>query len=353
VKFLLQGCRAAAGILQTGPRGWAGALALATALGLLGGPAARAQSAQEPFGRVRIQYKKLNWQFYSTQNFNVYYYAGGELSARRATEYAEQELQRITALVGYYPYSKTTLMLYNSVSDLRQSNIGLPSPTAVNGEETQLARMSKVEIAFTGRQTDFKREMSTQITQVLLNDMMYGGSLREVLQSNYLLQLPDWFIGGASAYAADGWSVEVDAYMRDMVRQYPTGNRTAPFFLRSPRLAGQSIWNYVAERYGYGAVQNILNLTRITRDVEVGISSSLNVPFKVFLRNWLAYYRELNAQPAIAALTPLDEAARRSSRNRRGLDLFSQPVLSPDGQRIAYAVNDQGRFRVVVSNLDG
>ena len=30
--------------------------------------------------------------------------------------------------------------------------------------------------------------------------MMYGGSLKEVLQSSYLLRLPDWFIGGAAAY---------------------------------------------------------------------------------------------------------------------------------------------------------
>ena len=283
----------------------------------------------------------------------MYFYAGGEASARRAAEYAEQELQRITALVGYYPYSKTTLMLYNSVGDLRQSNVNLPLPSSVNGGEAQLARMSKVEIAFTGRQTDFKREMSYQITQVLLNDMMYGGSLREVLQSNYLLQLPDWFVGGASAYAAEGWSVDMDAYMRDMVREYPTGNRTAPFFVRNSQLAGQSIWNYVAERYGYGAVQNILNLTRITRDVEVGISSSLNVPFKIFLRNWVNYYRELNTQPAIQARAALADDARRSSRNRRGLELFSQPVISPNGQLVAYAVNDQGRYRVVVANRDG
>jgi hypothetical protein len=351
VKFFLQRCRAATGFLHLKSR--AGMLALAAVALLGGGPAARAQSAQEPFGRVRIQYKKLDWQFYTTQNFNVYFYGGGEASAHRAAEYAEQELQRITALVGYYPYSKTTLMLYNSVGDLRQSNVNLPLPNSVNGGEAQLARMSKVEIAFGGKQTDFKREMSQQITQVLLNDMMYGGSLREVLQSNYLLQLPDWFIGGASAYAAEGWSVDMDAYMRDMVREYPTGNRTAPFFVRNPQLAGQSIWNYVAERYGYGAVQNILNLTRITRDVEVGISSSLNVPFKVFLRNWVNYYRELNAQPAIAARAQLADDARRSSRNRRGLELFSQPVLSPNGQQVAYAVNDQGRYRVVVADRDG
>ena len=322
-------------------------------LGGVGALPARAQTAQETFGRVRIQYKKLNWQEFTTQNFNVFFYEGGEASARRTAEYAEQELQRITALVGYFPYSKTTLMLYNSVGDLRQSNIGLPVPNAVNGGEAQLTRQTKVEVAFTGRQTDFKRELSYQITQVLLNDMMYGGSLREVLQSNYLLQLPDWFISGASSYAAEGWSVDMDAYMRDMVREYPTGSRTAPFFVRSQRLAGHSIWNYIAERYGYGTVQNVLNLTRITRDVEVGISSSLNVPFKVFLRNWVNYYRDINRGESMTALVVPTEANRLSTRNRRGLAVYSQPVFSPDGQHLAYAANEQGRYRVVVTDRAG
>lgn len=323
--------------------------ALLTALALA--PAARAQTAQEPFGRVRIQYKRFNWNQLGTQNFTVYYYDGGEANARHTAEFAEKELQRITALIGYYPYSKTTLLLYNSVGDLRQSNIGLNSDQQVTGGESVLTRMSKVQIAFTGQQTEFKRELSTQITNVLLNDMMYGGSLKEVLQSSYLLRLPDWFIGGASAYAAEGWSVDMDGYMRDMTRQYPSGNRTAPFFLRDPKLAGQSIWNYVAERYGYTSIQNILNLTRITRDIEVGISSSLNVPFKVFLRDWLTYYRDLNGAPTATLVLP-DDQFRRSGRNRRNAT-FSQPVLSPNGQQVAYAVNDRGRYRVLVANRDG
>ena len=340
MNFLQSTCRAA------GPR-----LLLLVLLGLATG--ARAQTAQEPFGRVRIQYQKFHWEEFSTQNFNVFFYADGEPSARRTAQYAEQELQRITALVGYFPYSKTTLMVYNSVSDLRQSNINLPSANAVSGGEAQLARQTKVEVAFAGRQTDFKRELSFQITQVLVNDMMYGGSLREVLQSNYLLQLPDWFISGAASYAAEGWSVDMDAYMRDMVRQYPTGNRTAQFFVRNPRLAGHSIWNYIAERYGYGTLQNVLNLTRITRDVEVGISSSLNVPFKIFLRDWVNYYRSINTGGSMASLTTPADASRLSSKNRRGLDIFSQPVFSPDGQHLAYAVNDQGRYRVVVADRNG
>ena len=319
-------------------------LALAGAL-LAGSTPAVAQTAQEQFGRVRIQYKDFDWMQLSTQNFNVYYYAGGEIAARRAAEYAEKELQRITSLIGYYPYSKTTIMLYNSVGDLRQSNIGLYQDKYQTGGETSLLRMTKVQIAFQGEQTQFKRDLSFQVTRVLLNDMMYGGSLKEVLQSSYLLQLPDWFIGGASAYAAEGWSVDVDNYMRDMTREFP-GTRTAPYFLRNPQLAGQSIWNYIAERYGYTAIQNILNLTRITRDVEVGISSSLNVPYKVFLKDWLQYYRQLNAQPQTAFVEP-EEKAQVTPRNRRGV-IYSQPVLSPNGQRLAYVSNDGGRYRVVV-----
>ena len=326
-------------------------VAVLLAAGLLQFPA-RAQTAQESFGRVRIQYKKFNWQQLSTQNFTVYYYDEGAGSARRAVGYAEAELQRITGLIGYYPYSKTTLMLYNSVGDLRQSNIGLDPDRQQIGGQTSLTRLTKVQIAFTGQQTDFKRDISQQITQVLLNDMMYGGSLKEVLQSSYLLQLPDWFIGGAAAYAAEGWSVEMDGYMRDMTRQHLTGNRTAPFFVRNSRLAGQSIWNYIAERYGYTTIQNVLNLTRITRDVEVGVSSSLNVPYKVFLREWLAYYRDLNSRPATAALGLPDDKTRLSGRNRRNT-IYSQPVLSPDGQQLAYAENEQGRYRVVVANRDG
>lgn len=312
--------------------------------------AVQAQTAQENFGRTRIQYKEFDWQLLSTANFNVYYYAGGEAMARRAAEYAEQELQRITSLIGYYPYSKTTIMLYNSVGDLRQSNIGLNDDKYSMGGETSLMRTTKVQLAFQGQQTLFKRDLSYQVTKVLLNDMMYGGSLKEVIQSSYLLQLPDWFVSGASAYAAEGWSVEMDDYMRDMTQKVEK-DKAAQFFIRNPELAGQSVWNYIAERYGYTSIQNILNLTRITRDVETGISSSLNVPYKQFLRDWMGYYRQINAQPETAFVLP-DEQRQLMRRNRRA-HTFNEPVISPDGQRLAYTTTDRGRYRVIVANVDG
>src|SRR6478752_3469551 len=114
---------------------------------LLTGFAASAQVAEEEFGRNRIQYKTFGWQSYSTPNFDVYFYGGGKDQALRTAEYAEKELKRITNLVGYYPYSKITLMLYNSVSDLRQSNVGLNDDRYQTGTDNLFLK-SKIEVAY-------------------------------------------------------------------------------------------------------------------------------------------------------------------------------------------------------------
>ncbi|MDX5347542.1 MAG: hypothetical protein LPK19_09875, partial [Hymenobacteraceae bacterium] len=308
---------------------------------------AQAQFLQEDFGQNRIQYKKFNWKYYNTQNFSVYYYAGGEELATRTAEFAEKELKRITGLIGYYPYSRITLILYTSVADLQQSNIGLNDNRYETGGETFFLK-NRIELAFEGTQVEFKSDLSYRISELLLNDMMYGGSLKEVLQSTYLLRLPDWFVSGAAAYIAEGWSVEMDNYMRDMIER-TEGKKPEQVFYRNQTLAGQSIWNYIAERYGYTAMQNILNLTRITRDIDIGISSSLNVSFKRFLREWHNYYVRMNALPE-TNLEWLDEEKEISKKKRQEL-LYTQPAFSPDGSKLAYIQNDRGRYEVKVYDL--
>ncbi|HEY4651452.1 MAG TPA: hypothetical protein VIG72_08555, partial [Pontibacter sp.] len=254
---------------------------------LLVGSALQAQPGRDPFGKSRMQYKNFDWKLYNTQNFNLYFYKGGEQTAKDAADYAERELKRITNLIGYYPYSKITLILYNSPTDLRQSNIGLYSDQFQNGGET-LFMKNKLELAYDGTKTGFKSDLSYKLTELLLNDMMYGGSLKEALQSSYLLRLPEWFVTGVAAYTAEGWSLNMDSHIRDLMLESDK-IRPEQALLRYPRLSGQSVWNYIAERYGYTSIQNILNLTRITRDVEIGITSSLNIPYKRFLQDWMGY----------------------------------------------------------------
>ncbi|WP_181309059.1 hypothetical protein [Rufibacter sp. XAAS-G3-1] len=304
-------------------------------------------TAPDDFGQNRIQYKRFNWQYYSTQNFNIYFSQDGRELARNAAEHAERELKRITALIGYYPYSKITIIMYNSVSDMKQSNIGLIDDPYKGGNDALFVK-SKIEVAFEGSQTELKRQMTYRISELLLSDMMYGGSLKEVIQSNYLLRLPEWFVSGAAAYLAEGWSVEMDDYMRDMI-QKTGGRRSDPLFARNQRMTGQAIWNYIAERHGTAAIQNILNLTRITRDIEIGIASSLNMPYKRFMRDWFAYYTQMNTFAEGTLPSPSKDNKIKKSNARNAL--YSEPALSPSGQKLAYVTYDRGAYKVHVRNL--
>ncbi|WP_460920020.1 hypothetical protein [Pontibacter brevis] len=313
------------------------------------GTALQAQPNRDTFGKSRIQYKNFDWKLYSTQNFNVYFYQGGQETAKNAAEYAEKELRRITSLIGYYPYAKITLILYNSPTDLLQSNIGLDNDQYQTGGET-LFMKSKIELAYEGTQTEFKTQMSYELTQLLMNDMMYGGSLKEALQSSYLLRLPEWFISGVAAYTAEGWSIEMDNYMRNMLRKQQQDKvRPEKLFAINPELTGQSVWNYIAERYGYTAIQNILNLTRITRDVEIGITSSLNIPYNRFLQDWYNYYRQINTG-ADGQLITLQDNFKLFKKNKEG-HFYGEPVLNPNGTMLAYVKNDNGIFKIFVQDV--
>lgn len=311
------------------------------------GQEAIAQPNVQTFGRSRIQYKNFDWKLYSTQNFNIYFYAGGDQAARNAAEYAERELKRITSFIGYYPYSKITLIVYNSATDLKQSNIGLQRDQFQTGGETLFLK-NKLELAFDGTQTDFKRDLSYQLTELLLNDMMYGGSLKEALQSSYLLRLPDWFISGVAAYAAEGWSIQMDNYIRDvvLVKGQP---RMEDVLARNQELGGQAIWNYIAERYGYTSIQNILNLTRITRDTEIGITSSLNIPYRRFLQDCHNYYMQINSRgdSPLVSLPADNKLFQKNKKDTR----YTQPVLNPAGTLLAYAENENGSYQIIVKEV--
>jgi len=252
-----------------------------------------AQASQELFGKNRVQYKYFDFSRISTRNFEIYYYKGGYQLAQLAAQYAETDFHRITDLTGFMPYSKMKLIIYNSISDLQQSNIGLDMQRYQVGGKTTIVK-SKAEIAFPGTQVGFKLEISYGIAKILLNEMMYGGNFKDMMQSSYLLSLPEWYFWGCAEYISKGWSIEMDDFIRDVISPDKTGRD----FIKSsyPRnpldkvgikgsysalngkdavIVGQSIWNFIAERYGKENISYILNLTRITRNEQQSIEGTL------------------------------------------------------------------------------
>ena len=303
-----------------------------------------AQIEPEQFGKNRIQYRDFNWQFYSTDNFDIYFYEGGQSNALVAAKFLEKEFERITDVIGYAPYTKTKIFLYNSPKELQQSNVGVKGKSFTVGGQTNFVK-SQVEIAYPGTMIEFKDELVLQIAKMLINDMMFGGSLTDMFQSAYLLSLPEWFIEGAARYIAEGWSIEMDDFARELFHDEKRV-KLSRLSGEEAALAGQSVWNFVAVRYGRSSISNILNLTRIIRNEESSIVNTLGIPFKLFTRQWQSFYTDMDAQMADRYAFPeSDNRLRR--RNRRGY-AYNQVAYSPDGRYLAYSENRNGRYKVKV-----
>jgi hypothetical protein len=313
---------------------------------------ARAQRypSKEQFGKNRIQYRTFDWKIFKTSNFEIYHYQGGTNMARLTAQFAESEFDRITEVLGYTPYNRIKIFLYNSPGELMQSNMGLATFGDLDDQELDLAQ-SRVEIAFTGDQISFRKKLVMEISRLFVYDMLYGGNLKDALQSSLLLTLPDWFMSGIAAYIAEGWTPELSDYMRDLSLKRPI-KKPALLTGEDATLVGQSIWNFIAERYGRDNISNILNLTRIIRTEQTSITSTLGISsYSRFLREWREYYSTMTTQatkgyvePTVTWRYQLDDFSKSGSN--------ASIRISPDEKWIAVSELNKNRYKVTVFNRE-
>jgi hypothetical protein len=317
---------------------------------LLWGPVLRAQEffpSQRTWEKTRIQYQKFTWKYLANQNFEVYYFGKNEALARTTLQILDGEFQRITSLLSYTPYQKTRIFVYPSGSELAQSNSGISYADAQEAMEENRAKF-RIEIAFQNQYQDYRNHLLKQLAHVYLHDILYGGSIKDALQNSLLLSVPEWFSAGLAAYVATGETAEMNQYMFQVV----VANK-----VRKPVLArgleaeyiGQSIWSYISKTYGASQIGNIVNLTRIIRNEQSSISSTLRKPIAKFLKEWFDFYvseakqYEVNVQDvAKKTLFSLDVTKGEQLREFQ---------LSPDGQWLAYVLDDAGRYRLMLKSL--
>jgi len=306
-----------------------------------------AQMSQDQFGKNRIQYKKIQWKLISTENFDVYYYFEGESLAPIAATHVESVFRKLESSLGYSNFNKTKVLIYNSVSDLQQSNIGLQHGTSVGGS-TNLVKPT-VEVAFTGDLMNFREDLTEGIARTWIKVILFGGTFKEVLQSSYFLSLPEWYVNGASEYVAKGWNREMDNYMRDLVINNKLRNPSS-YSGKDATLIGQSVWQFISDRYGPDMFTNILQITRIYRSDRASIEAATGNYFSNFITDWKLYYAEKALE--LDGAVKFDTAYKSlNGANHKGRDITT-PTLSVDGKQLAYSANYKGRYSVFLINTE-
>ena len=303
------------------------------------------QSSQEPFGKNRVQLKNFEWKFIATSNFEVYYYGHSTDLAIKVATYAEEDFSRIMEVTGYTPTEKVKIILYNSVFDRQQSNIGLADQEIMIGGQTVLVK-AKIEIAFKGTQIQLMKDISNGIASTIINTVMYGGGVKDVVKSSYLMNLPEWYINGAAAYIAEDWSQEMDNAMRDKILSHKIKNPTL-YTGEEAKLIGQSIWNFIDKEYGNENISNIISLTRAFRNERKSIESNLGISFDEFIDKWKIYYKNINL-PISDAYKPIPDSAKLV-RGKKNTKLYSLS-MNKKGTYLTYVQNYKGKFKLKLLN---
>lgn len=305
---------------------------------------AAGQSTQMEFGQNRVQYHDFFWSVYESDNFLTYYYPGGQDLGRFSVKVAEDLLLEVEGMLDYRINKKISVLVYNDLTDLSMTNIGLERELYNSGGTTRILE-NKLFVYFDGDHQNFYNDLRKGIATILIDAMMFGGNFVEILQNAVLMNLPEWYKSGLAAYIGEPWSVERD----NELRQFFLGDK-APDFNRlsmaDAELAGQSLWYYISRSSGDQAITEILYLTRVNRSAAEGILYSIGVDIDNLIKEWQAFYEDRYRRDAArTAADSIGEAVRLKVRVN---DKPSTLRMSPDGRYLAYASRDQGIYKVFV-----
>ena len=307
------------------------------------------------FGKNRIQYPKSEVleseffaSFYRYDRYDVYFYPKGQELAGYVSRFAYRELTKLENFFEYSLTKRIIFIIYNRLSDYRQSNIGLVS----GKDETNIGGVTrildnKVFLYFDGDYKKFDQQILAAMSEVILQEMLYGGSMRDRLASSTLLNLPEWYYAGLISFLSKGWDVETEDRVKDGILsgRFDKFNRLEG---QDAVFAGHSIWYFISETFGKSVIPTILYFTRINKNTSSGFLNVLGTSVNALSYEWLHFFKTRYGEEAHQGNLPDNQLVKL--KNRKGTE-FLRARISPDGNYIAYTSNSEGQIRVMLYNV--
>ncbi len=300
--------------------------------------------SQMTFGKNRVQYLDQFWTFYKFDKFDVYFYLNGKELAMHTARYAEQCLPEIEKKLESALDTKIQFLVYNTLNDLRQSNIGLMNNEQYNTGGVTHIIGHKVFLYFNGDLNHLNRQIRSGIARLIAERMIYGETIGSQIKNSAVTTLPDWYLNGLVSYFGKEWDTDLDNKMRNGIQ---TGRFLKFNHLQGEEatIAGHSVWYYIAQKYGENVIPNIVYMTRVSRGVESGFLYVLGISFKNLMKDWKAWYKEKYA--TASGYTAFGNAPAIKLKPDR---VYGHVKISPDGEKLLYVCNDHGLYKVFIYN---
>jgi len=284
------------------------------------------------FGQNKVQYKEFEWFFIQSKHFDIYFTSEGKKIAEFTAKAAEDAIESIQKNFDYLVNNRITLIVYNSHNDFQETNTtGSYLGQGVGGFTEPFK--NRVVFPFEGSYKKFRHVIHHELVHAVMQDMLYGGSLQNIIAKNITLQLPHWYHEGMAEYQASGWETNTDMFIRDAImnENLPDINRLSGYW---GYRGGQSVIAYIARTYGPEKIGEILHKSQTTGSLQEGLKASIGLDFEELNERWKNYFKK-QYWPEIADRKNPDEFAKRLTDHKKdGGFYYASPALSPQGDKI-------------------
>lgn len=307
----------------------------------------------ERFGRNKVQYKTFEWKIVHTEHFDVYFYEGSEDLADAASLIVEEANADFERVLDHRLSTVIPVIVYASHNDFQQTNVADTAIDETVGGFTELFK-NRVVVPFTGSYADLRHVLYHELTHVFMFDIVYGGLVESVVRQAYMNPMPLWFVEGLAEYVSEGWDSEAEMILRDLT----VSDRVVPLeYLSGGYLVykeGQSVINFIADRYGPEKIAEIVRGTAKTHNLDRALKDATGLLTPELSQEWGRWLRAKYWPEVRDRRRPDDIAKVLTDHEADGSFFNLAPEASPDGRKVAFVSDRSGYADIyVASTLDG
>lgn len=302
------------------------------------------------YGKNKVHYRKFDWNYLTTEHFDIYYSQGSRDIADFAAIVAETSFQDIAKSIRYRTdvAEPIRIIIYDSHNDFKQTNLTSQEPSEGTGGFTEFL-MSRVVVPFEGDHEKFRHVIHHELTHAMMINMLFGQGLEAIVSGISQSRIPLWFIEGLAEYQSrNGLDYETEMFLRDAVF-----NDLLPEFHQLDYMGflgvyklGQSVLYWITWRYGEDKLGELMVNLRVLRDFDRAIRATFGFDQVEMSKRWRQFIKE-KYWPVVASLEPPDRRAMRLTDHEKDLCFVNNsPALSPSGEYIAFLSDRSDYFDI-------
>ena len=145
----------------------------------------------QSFGKNKVQYRDFDWSYIQTPNFDIYFYGDNQDLAEFTSRVSEEAYKQISTHLAWDLKNRVSILVYNSHNEFQQTNVvGVYMSEGIGGV-TELFK-NRVVFPFEGNYEQFRHVIHHELVHAVINDMIYGGRMQNIISSRAKIRVPIW-----------------------------------------------------------------------------------------------------------------------------------------------------------------